>query len=110
MTCCQLIHGEERVGSPFNRMISFSYYDGTTSGLTQCAVCGREYCYDLLSWDEKQDVRIFGLCSVAGGSFHELTTLCSGHETPRWPEWHPEFKLQSDAAQREAFTRKKDEI
>src|SRR6266446_338033 len=89
MTCCQLISGKAGVPSPFCKIISFSYYDGTTSGAAMCGVCGREYFYDLLSLDDNQDVRIYGFSSIQAGSLGDLTEICSRFDTPKWPEWHP---------------------
>src|SRR5436305_11932404 len=110
MTCCQLILRQEGVVSPFNRLISSSYYDGTTGGICSCAVCGREYFYDLFSWDEGQDVRIFGFSALQSGSFERLALLCRRYDTPRWPEWLPNFNHREGERDREEFQAMMDDL
>jgi hypothetical protein len=87
--CCKSIAGAMNVISPFDRVISFSYYDGATSGITRCKTCGNEYVFELLSWDANQDIRIFGLSLVPSGSFEKISALGIKIDVPRWPEWQP---------------------
>jgi hypothetical protein len=96
--------------SPFNQIISSSYYDGTTAGIAKCGVCFREYIYELLSWDSGQDLRIFGLWEVPKGSFSELVDFCSGFDRPRWPEWSPIFQGPERQRYLEAFRAKFERI
>lgn len=103
MVCCQNLPKTREALSPFQKVISASYYDGTTSGVAYCANCHREFFYKLFSWDDAQNVRIFGLYSVRQGTFEALHRVAGEMEIPRWPEWNVSFRGANAEAQRQTF-------
>jgi len=94
--CCQDLPLNSAVRSPFGKIISLGFYDGTTSGVAQCSRCSRSYRYELVAWDSGQDLRIYSLASLPQRSFDALVRLLSGATSPTWPIWMPE--LPSDPA------------
>jgi hypothetical protein len=105
--CCRGLPGSGRVKSPFARVIALGYYDGPTSGLVQCAECERAYRFDLLGWDEGQDVRIYGLAPLPATSFDRLVDALSRYQAPGWPVWVPlwQFPSGSDREALDGLTR-----
>lgn len=76
----------------YTKMIIFDYYDGELSGIyaedEMCEVISR---FDLLSWDDLQDQRIFCVGRVPNGKalFTEFVQLYSQFENKHWPIWVP---------------------
>ncbi|SRR5579875_1105694 len=71
--------------SPVQNVLAFSYYDGPTDGVLQCAD-GQVYRFDLLAWEpQTQDVRVFALFPMVPTAWEQLTVLCGGHGF-RWQE------------------------
>jgi hypothetical protein len=78
--CCQQLLTKSAMRSPFGRIISLGFYDGTTSGVAQCSHCSRFYKYELVAWDSSQDLRIYSLAALPQESFEALLKLLSGVE------------------------------
>jgi len=87
--CCRAT--DELIGrpSPFQKIVAFGYYDGPTSGVLQCADCGSAYVFEMLQWDEDQDVRVFALAPLSTATFGRVVDALSVAEPPRWPVWVP---------------------
>jgi len=94
--CCQNLGGLTESKSPFQRIISFDYHDGATAGAAQCAVCAGAYKYDMVDWDQNQDVRVFGFAPLPPDSFMKLTALCAALENPKWPIWSPKWQFSTE--------------
>ena len=61
MKCCRFLVNGVDEALPFERVIAIGYYDGPTEGFTACSQCGQGYSFYMMDWDDKQDVRVFGL-------------------------------------------------
>src|SRR5258708_7701414 len=76
----------------FTKMVIFGYYDGETSGIyaedEACQIISR---FDLLSWDDQQDWRIFCVGRVPDGNvlFRQVVDLHKQFESEHWPIWAP---------------------
>lgn len=76
----------------FTKMIIFDYYDGETSGIyaedEASQVISR---FELLSWDDQQDWRIFCVGRVPDGNvlFRKLVELYKQFDDEHWPVWSP---------------------
>lgn len=79
------------------QLIALGYYDGPTSGLVKIVVDGEEryFTFDLLSWDELQDKRVFGLSELVEQSLFDRIVELAG--PPRWPIWVPEWRFGSES-------------
>jgi hypothetical protein len=60
---------------PFSQMIVLDYYDGPASGFLKCRVCGTEYYFYMLDWDEMHVLRIFALAPIPDLSFQRIVAL-----------------------------------
>ena len=87
LTCCEHLPKTSPVRSPFSKIISMSFYDGTTSGIAQCSRCLRSYKYDLVAWDSGQDLRVYSLAVLPARSFDVLVKALSATTSPTWPVW-----------------------
>lgn len=96
--CCQRLSEGVSIPmpSPFGRLLSLGYYDGTTAGVTVCKRCSTEYRYELVAWDQAQEVRVFWFARTPAGTLGELTGLLSIIEAPRWPFWSPVWRFESE--------------
>lgn len=95
-TCClNMTQGKAQI-SPFKRILSLGYYDGPTMGITQCANCQAEYKFDIFSWDDQQDIRIYGLFPLPQGGFSKIIDALSllGHSG--WPIWVPQWEFSDE--------------
>lgn len=91
--CCQQLGNHRQVRSPFRKLIVLGFYDGATSGLTECQACTRGYRFELVTWDDQQDVRIFALAPLTPGIFQGVAEICATlGELPGWPVWIPRFE------------------
>lgn len=72
---------------PFGQMIVFDYYDGPAGGLLQCNICGAEYHFYLLGWNEMHSVRIFALAPLPKSSFEDI--FCIFDAVPDRRVWIP---------------------
>jgi len=95
--CCQMLSSEAPQQSPFGRAIAFGFFDGPTSGVVECSVCGRSHRYDLVAWDANQEWRAFMFEEVEAGVFARVVAICSQLGVPRWPVWVPLFTDVDDA-------------
>lgn len=89
--CCQIAFSEQPQPSPFERVISLGFFDGTTSGIAECSICARAHRYGLVAWDEDQQWRAFAFGELQRGVFPDVIAACSSLGTPRWPIWVPLF-------------------
>jgi hypothetical protein len=80
-TCCQgLAQGGP---SPFD-ITMLGWYDGLTSGMAKCRGCGRTYHFDLLTWDEEHEARLYGFKEVSATSHDAVALLLAS--APSSPE------------------------
>lgn len=93
-TCYHKTAGLRNQKSPFQQVIAFGYYDGPTAGVAQCAACEQAYKYDLLAWDENQDVRVYSFAPLPAQSFQQIVKACSVLGEPRWPVWVPKWEIE----------------
>lgn len=96
--CCQKLVGAQNALSPFQKVIALDYHDGPTAGLLQCKECSRAYRFNMVSWDDGQNVRIFTLALLPEGSFAQLESAYAQHQAPIWPLWVPRWEFPSDDA------------
>jgi len=94
--CCQQLSPDSPRRSPFGRILSLGFYDGTTSGVAQCLDCSKAYRYELVAWDSGQDTRVYSLAALPSESFDALVSVLSAVGSPTWPFWSP--ILPSDSA------------
>lgn len=96
-TCCQRLEAFSNVKSPFTKIIALGFYDGPTSGIAQCEVCSAIYKFEMLDWDDEQEIRIFSLAPLASQAWNQMVNLLSKHEAPKWPVWFPQWEFPSEA-------------
>lgn len=48
----------------FKIVFEYDYYDGAVNGLLRCGDGSRYYRFEMLKWDAKQSVRVFGLSLI----------------------------------------------
>jgi hypothetical protein len=99
--CCQEFSPDSAMRSPFGKIISLGFYDGTTSGVAQCSHCFKAYRYELVAWDSGQDTRIYSLANLPQEAFDAMVGLLSGIKGPTWPFWEP--NLPSDSTEGRAM-------
>ncbi|MBI4854577.1 MAG: hypothetical protein HY819_22490 [Acidobacteria bacterium] len=87
MECCKQLTKSPNSPSPFFRIIVLDYYDGAKAGILQCQICSSVYKFDMIDWDEHQDIRIFTLSELPCQSFEILISICQEIEKPKWPQW-----------------------
>jgi hypothetical protein len=95
--CCTATSWAGTLVSPFSRVLSLGWYDGTTRGLAQCRNCGTTFKYDIVDWDKDQERRIFALSPFDAQEFDRMVQLFATAEEPRWPFWNPKRQLESHA-------------
>jgi hypothetical protein len=89
--CCQPLPANFPMDSPFGKFLSLGYYDGTTSGVSECSNCSSLFRYKLVAWDSGQDMRIYSIASLPPSSFESIVKLLTAVEEPRWPFWRPKL-------------------
>jgi hypothetical protein len=87
--CCQQLPSPPGSRSPFSRILALGFYDGPTAGILQCGTCGAVYRFDMLDWDDNQEVRVFRLAALPPGSLEEAIRVFEKAGPPRWPVWIP---------------------
>jgi hypothetical protein len=102
MNCMQYWTTQPRPAPPFTRILALGWYDGPTGGVAECVHCGGAYLFEMLDWDDWQDVRIFGLAPLPAGSFEALVSACPKSSPPRWPVWSPLWVFPSEDEREEA--------
>jgi len=95
--CCQQLEAFSDVKSPFSKIIALGFYDGPTSGIVQCEICSAIYKFEMLGWDDDQEVRIFSLAPLASAAWTRMVNLLSKHESPKWPLWFPKWEFPSES-------------
>jgi hypothetical protein len=80
--------------SPFGRVLSLGWYDGTTSGLAECGSCSTVFKYDLVDWDADQEQRIFALSHTTHQVFDRIVDTLGAFESPKWPFWNPRWNIE----------------
>lgn len=76
----------------FKKMIILDYYDGEISGFyAEDEASETVSRFELLSWDDQQDWRIFcvGRIPNGGEQFRKLVELYKQFEDEHWPMWVP---------------------
>lgn len=95
-TCClNTTQGKVQI-SPFKRILSLGYYDGPTMGIAQCDNCQAEYKFDIFSWDDQQDIRIYGLFPLPPGGLSKIIDALSLMGPPEWPIWIPRWDFSDE--------------
>jgi len=87
---------ELAMASPFGRLVSLGYYDGTTSGLVQCADCDKSFHYRILAWDKQQDTRVYSLAETRNEVFDRVVAVLAPVDQPTWPSWFPALATLSE--------------
>jgi hypothetical protein len=87
---------------PFGQTVVLGYYDGPTAGLTRCPECARAYRFDLLDWDDEQDVRIFSIAPVPLDAFDAVLKACPQSAEPKQAIWVPRWEFASESQQEAA--------
>ena len=82
--------------SPFGKVLSLGWYDGTTFGMAQCSSCSAIFKYDVMAWDGEQDRRIFVFSPISRWDFDSVIQLLSRNEKPLWPFWNPRWNFASE--------------
>jgi hypothetical protein len=109
MTCCKQLETAAGATSPFGRMIALGFYDGPTGGVAECAYCHAEYVFEMLDWDDGQDVRVFSFAPLPAGSFEQVVSACPQSNAPPWPVWVPIWKFSTEE-ERQAASQRVDEV
>lgn len=76
----------------FKKLVVFKYYDGPLSGIGAEDEAGEIISrFDLLSWDDLQDRRIFCVGRIYDGDslFKEVVDFYKQFEEAHWPIWVP---------------------
>jgi hypothetical protein len=102
--CCEQFASNFAMRSPFGKIVSLGYYDGTTSGVAQCSHCLRSYRYELVAWDSGLDIRVYSLADLAKESFEAIIRLLSDIKSPTWPFWSPFLTAVSVRRRKKIFT------
>jgi hypothetical protein len=50
----------------------FGWYDGVTSGMARCRVCGCTYFFAMLAWDDEREMRIYGFKEISQRSYESF--------------------------------------
>jgi len=69
--CCKNLG---RGDSPFE-IIMLGWQDGLTSGMARCRACGTTYHFEMVAWDQEQEVRIYGFREVSQASYDAVVAL-----------------------------------
>jgi hypothetical protein len=104
-TCCADLLDRRDLISPFSKIIALGYYDGPTRGVTLCSICSSGYKYDMVAWDERQDVRVYVLAPISKEVFDEIANVLFESDPPKWPVWVPKWEFTS--REKEASTNDK---
>lgn len=86
--------------SPIRRVIAWDWHDGPVEGALQIGDGGPAFKFALLeetNGASDGDVRVYGLYSLPGDAFEQITTLLSSISAPTWPVWWPVWKFPDDA-------------
>jgi hypothetical protein len=76
----------------FKKMMIFNYYDGELSGIyAEDEACQTISRFDLLSWDDEQEWRIFCIGQIPNGNvlFRKLVEFYAQFDKEHWPVWAP---------------------
>lgn len=98
--CCKQLASVTDSASPFSVVVALGYYDGPTSGVAECAQCKLAYRFDMLDWDEGQDIRIYSLAPLPPDSWDNLTKLLPDSLRPG-SVWVPNWIFESTAKETE---------
>jgi hypothetical protein len=91
--CCHTSTSAHPPYTPFGKVLSLGWYDGTTSGLAKCASCSTIFKYDIVDWDADQEQRIFVLSHVTAHVFDRIVDTLGAFESPKWPFWNPKWNI-----------------
>lgn len=94
--CAEPAHLNE-TASPFSKIIVLDYYDGPISGVAQCARCDAAYVFQMLDWDEDQDIRTYSLSPLPSESFARLVQALTALGEPKWPVWVPIWTFPTES-------------
>lgn len=94
--CCRKLIELNKQGSPWGEIIALGYYDGPTTGLAKCSLCSSEYKFDLLTWDDRQDVRIYAFSPLPASTFQQVIDAMALLGAPAWPIWFPIWQVPAE--------------
>jgi hypothetical protein len=83
--CCQRL---SKGPSPFE-VSMLGWYDGVTSGVAKCRACGRTYHFEMLAWDDEQEMRVYAFKEVTKATYDAIVLLLDA--PPPTPERAAEF-------------------
>jgi hypothetical protein len=76
------------------RILSLGYYDGTTNGLLRTGA--HAFQYDLVSWDQEQNRRVYCLAPITLGAFGQAVEALLELGEPTWPFWNPVWRFTTE--------------
>ncbi len=86
---CGWLSTSAKLDAPDFTVIVQDFYDGPTEGVVGCYGYGVTYKFEMLDWDDKQDIRIFRTSPLSYKYFAEIVKVYSQYDQPRWPVWMP---------------------
>src|SRR6266536_1213592 len=98
--CCEATNVALPSTTPFGKVLSLGWYDGTTAGLVQCAYCSTAFKYDIVDWDSDQERRIFALSRIKPQEFDYIVSILQSGGPPKWPFWSPKWEFPSGDEQK----------
>jgi len=75
----------------FDKVISLSWYDGTTSGVALSSLHSMAFRFDLIDWGPGQELRVFAISALPVSAFELVVELFNRSEATKWPIWHPRW-------------------
>lgn len=75
--------------SPFDRLITFDWYDGLVEGVVRCGVCESWFHCWLIVWAPGTSERMYALQPIDIDVVNRVVSLFD--EEPNWPRWLPRF-------------------
>jgi hypothetical protein len=89
--CCRtMVAGE----SPFD-ILELGYLDGLTGGMARCRACGATYDFQMVAWDQEQEVRVYGFRPIRAEHYDRMVALSA--EIAGWRPGERDYRKGSDA-------------
>ena len=73
-SCCQRLQPGAR--SPFELSVT-GYHDGPLTGWARCRACGRTYHFEMVTWDDMQEVRVYAFARVTEEAYQKVRAIDS---------------------------------
>lgn len=97
-----LVYGE--LSKSFDKVIVLDYYDGLTKGIAKSILDEQSYLFEMLDWDNDQDIRLFKLSEITNQSFADIASAYAIYDEPRWPIWTPKMDNVVDVNLQRLYT------